>query len=90
LLHLRVFGAISAVPPQKLGGYVGAPERVGHPADASLATRWRRRHCILPARLARFQDVQHRRVFGLAIARRLRSIMRVAARPGQTENTKPD
>jgi hypothetical protein len=51
LLHLRIFGAIGAVPSKKLGGYVGAPERVGQTSGASLATPRRRRHFILPTAL---------------------------------------
>jgi len=46
-----MFGAIVAVSPQELGGKIGAPESVGHPAGASLATLRRRRHCILPCAL---------------------------------------
>jgi len=32
-----MFGAIGVVSPKELGGYVGAPDRVGQTAVASLA-----------------------------------------------------
>jgi hypothetical protein len=46
-----MFGAISAVSLQKLGGYIGATERVGEIAGASLAPARGRRHGILPTTL---------------------------------------
>jgi hypothetical protein len=42
-----MFGAIGLVSPKELGSYVGAPDRVGQTAVASLAPALWRRHSIL-------------------------------------------